>query len=102
MKATLVSPKPEIYQLDPSIVKFSSLQRATSATSTATSTTETPTVPYTPKEHTQPQLRQAGTIVELAKHRPIAQHVGATYHKYPTDVVGDTLLLPCCDNTRLS
>ena len=88
MKATLVYPKPEIYQLDPSIVKFSSLQRATSATST----TETPAVPYTPKEHSPPQLRQAGTVVELSKHRPFAQHVGATHHRYPIDVVGDTLL----------
>ena len=93
MKATLVYPKPEIYQLDPSIVKFSSLQRAsTAATSTAASTTETPAVPYTPKEHSPPQLRQAGTVVELSKHRPFAQHVGATYHRYPIDVVGDTLL----------
>ena len=90
MKATLVYPKPEIYQLDPSIVKFSTLQRATSAA--ATSTTETPAVPYTPKEHSPPQLRQAGTVVELSKHRPFAQHVGATHHRYPIDVVGDTLL----------
>ena len=92
MKATLVYPKPELFQLDPSIVKFSSLQRATSATSTAASTTETPAVPYTPKEHSPPQLRQAGTVVELSKHRPFAQHVGATHHRYPIDVVGDTLL----------
>ena len=92
MKATLVYPKPEIYQLDPSIVKFSSLQRSTSATSTAASTTETPAVPYTPKEHSPPQLRQTGTVVELSKHRPFAQNVGATHHRYPIDVVGDTLL----------
>ena len=88
MKATLVYPKPEIYQLDPSIVKFSSLQRATSATST----TETPAVPYTPKEHSPHQLGQAGTVVELSKHHPLVQHVGATHHRYPIDVVGDTLL----------
>ena len=88
MKTTLVHPKPEIYQLDPSIVKFSSLQRATSATST----TETPAVPYSPKEHSPPQVSQAGTVVELSKHRPFAQHVGETYHRYPSDVVGDTLL----------
>jgi hypothetical protein len=88
MKATLVYPKPEIYQLDPSIVKFSSLQRERSAGAA----TETPAVPYIPKEHTHPQLRLAGTVVELAKHRPFAQHVGATYHRYPIDVVGDTLL----------
>ena len=94
MKATLVYPKPELFQLDPSIVKFSTLQRERSAAaaSTATSTTETPAIPYTPKEHSPPQLRQAGTVVELSKHRPFAQHVGATHHRYPIDVVGDTLL----------
>ena len=86
MKATLVYPKPEIYQLDPSIVKFSSLQRANFVE------TETPAVPYSPKEHSPPKLGQAGTVVELAKHRPFAQHVGATHHRYPIDVVGDTLL----------
>jgi hypothetical protein len=94
MKATLVYPKPEIYQLDPSIVKFSTLQRERSAA--ATNTTEIAAVTYSSpkeaKEHTHPQLRQAGTVVELAKHRPIAQHVGETYHRYPSDVVGDTLL----------
>jgi hypothetical protein len=30
--------------------------------------------------------------VELTKHRPITQHIGATYHQYPHDKVGDTLL----------
>ena len=89
MKATLVYPKPEIYQLDPSIVPFSTLQRERSA---ATSTTEIAAVTYSPKEHSPPQLRQAGTVVELSKHRPFAQHVGATHHRYPIDVVGDTLL----------
>ena len=54
MKATLVYPKPELFQLDPSIVPFSSLQRERSAA--AASTTETPAVPYTPnKEHTHPR-----------------------------------------------
>ncbi len=72
MKATLVYPKPEIYQLDPSIVKFSTLQRERSGA--ATSTTEIAAVTYSSpkeaKEHTHPQLRQAGTVVELSKHRP--------------------------------
>ena len=94
MKATLVYPKPEIYQLDPSIVPFSSIrqERSAAATRTASSTGETAAVPYSPKQHSPTQLGQAGTVVELAKHRPIAQHVGATYHQYPIDVVGDTLL----------
>jgi len=90
MKATLVYPKPELLQLDPSIVKFSTLQRANFVA--AASTTEIAAVPYTPKEHSPPKLGQAGTVVELSKHRPFAQHVGATHHRYPIDVVGDTLL----------
>ena len=90
MKATLVYPKPELFQLDPSIVKFSTLQRANFVA--AASTTEIATVPYSPKEHSPPKLGQAGTVVELSKHRPFAQHVGATHHRYPIDVVGDTLL----------
>ena len=88
MKTTLVYPRPEIYQLDPSIVPFSSLRQARSSSSQG----ETPAVPFIPKEHAPPHLRQAGTVVELTKHRPIAQHVGATHHHYPIDVVGDTLL----------
>ena len=52
MKATLVYPKPEIYQLDPSIVKFSSLQRANFVA--AASTTETPAVPYSPRNTALP------------------------------------------------
>jgi hypothetical protein len=90
MKATLVYPKPELFQLDPSIVKFSTLQRERSAA--ATNTTEIAAVTYSPKEHSPPKLGQAGTVVELSKHRPFAQHVGATHHRYPIDVVGDTLL----------
>ena len=31
-------------------------------------------------------------MIELAKHKPIAEHVGATHHQYPSTVVGDTLL----------
>jgi hypothetical protein len=58
----------------------------------AASTTEIAAVPYTPKEHSPPKLGEAGTVVELSKHRPFAQHVGETYHRYPIDVVGDTLL----------
>ena len=92
MKATLVYPKPELFQLDPSIVKFSTLQRERSAAAAANSTTEIAAVPYSPKEHTQPQLQQVGTVVELSKHRPLVQQVGATLLRFPIDVVGDTLL----------
>ena len=81
-----------MFQLDPSIVKFSTLQRERSAAAAANSTTEIAAVTYSPKEHSPPQLRQAGTVGELSKHRPFAQHVGATHHRYPIDVVGDTSL----------
>ena len=36
--------------------------------------------------------KKAGTAVELPKNRPIAEHVGASHHRYPIDVIGETLL----------
>ena len=49
-------------------------------------------VPFTPTAHSPPKPKPAGTVVELPKHRPIVEHVGATHHKYPATAVGDTLL----------
>ena len=46
--------------------------------------------PATPHEHrNQPK---AGTVLELSKHKPVAEHVGATHHQYPSTVVGEALL----------
>ena len=85
MKTTLHYPKPELYQLNPSIVPFSSFQQPTHKSEYAA-------VPFTPKAHNTPNPKQAGTVIELTKHSPIAEHVGASHLKYPTTVIGDTLL----------
>jgi hypothetical protein len=45
-----------------------------------------------PKPSKQSPPPHAGTVVELAKHRPITHHVGATHHRYPSTIIGDTLL----------
>ena len=85
MKTTLHYPKPELYQLNPSIVPFSSFQQPIHKSEYAA-------VPFTPKAHSAPNPKQAGTVIELTKHSPIAEHVGASHHQYPTTVIGDTLL----------
>jgi hypothetical protein len=36
--------------------------------------------------------QHAGTVVEPAKHRLITHHIGATHHRYPSTIIGDTLL----------
>ena len=85
MKTTLHYPKPELYQLNPSIVPFSSFQQQIHKSEYAA-------VPFTPKAHNTPNPKQAGTVIELTKHSPIAEHVGASHHQYPTTAIGDTLL----------
>ena len=85
MKTTIQFPKPEIYQRNPSIVPFSSFQQPIHKSEYAA-------VPFTPKAHNTPNPKQAGTVIELTKHSPIAEHVGASHLKYPTTAIGDTLL----------
>jgi len=92
MKTTTVHLTPELYQLNPSIVPFSSLSHQSAAHASASSAVPFTHSPFTPKAHSPPKPKQAGTVVELPKHRPIAEHVGATHHKYPATAVGDTLL----------
>ena len=88
MKTTLVHPTPELYQLNPAVVLFSSFHKSAAHASASSSA-----VPFTPKAHSPPKPpKQAGTVVELPKHRPIAEHVGATHHQYPQTAIGDTLL----------
>ena len=53
---------------------------------------ESSTTPYTPSPHEHRHLPQAGTVLALSKHKPVAEHVGASHHQYPATVVGDTLL----------
>ena len=85
MKTTLHYPKPELYQRNPSIVPFSEFHQPTHKSEYAA-------VPFTPKAHNTPNPKQAGTVIELTKHSPIAEHVGASHHQYPTTAIGDTLL----------
>ena len=85
MKTTIHYPKPELYQRNPSIVPFSSFQQQIHKSEYAA-------VPFTPKAHSAPNPKQAGTVIELTKHSPIAEHVGASHQQYPTTAIGDTML----------
>ena len=85
MKAASLPHTPEIFQLNPALVPFSSLHQSRHAPPSSDT-------PYTPTPHEHRNQPQAGTVLELAKQKPIAEHVGATHHQYPATVVGDTLL----------
>ena len=82
-RSAVVHPRPEINQMNAALFPF--------ATLTATTPNEIAATPYTPS-HVPPSPNQAGTVVELSKHRPIAEHVGATRLRYPTSATGDALL----------
>ena len=77
---------PEINQMNANVVSFASIR------STPTTHTKPAGPPHAPQAQDPPTSDRAGTKVELIKHRPIAQHIGATYHQYPHDKVGDTIL----------
>ena len=77
---------PEINQMNANVVSFASIH------STPTTHTKPAGPPHAPQAQDPPTSDRAGTKVELIKHRPIAQHIGATYHQYPHDKVGDTIL----------
>jgi hypothetical protein len=85
MKTAYLRHKPEIFQMNPTIVPFSAFHQTRQAS-------ETSAAPYTPTPHEHRSQPKAGTVLELAKQKPIAEHVGATHHQYPSSIVGDTLL----------
>ena len=85
MKTAYLRHKPEIFQTNPAIVPFSALHQSRQAS-------ETSAVTYTPTPHERRSQPKAGTVLELAKQKPIAEHVGATHHQYPSTVVGETFL----------
>ena len=85
MKTAYLRHTPEIFQTNPSIVPFSALHQSRQAS-------ETSAVTYTPTPHERRSQPKAGTVLELSKHKPVAEHVGATHHQYPSTVVGETLL----------
>ena len=45
--------------------------------------------PFQPQVSRPPAFRQAGTTVKLPKNRPIAEHVGASHHQNPINVIGE-------------
>ena len=85
MKAASLPHTPELFQLNPALVPFSSLHPSRHAPPSSAT-------PYTPSPHEHRHLPQAGTVLALSKHKPVAEHVGASHHQYPATVVGDTLL----------
>ncbi len=85
MKTAYLRHKPEIFQTNPAIVPFSAFHQTRQSS-------ETSAVPYTPKSHEHRSQPKAGTVLELAKQKPIAEHVGTTHHQFPSTVVGETLL----------
>ena len=86
MRSRTAFSTPEINQMNANLVSFASIR------STPTAHTKPAGPPHAPQAQDPPTSGQAGTKVELIKHRPIAQHIGATYHQYPQNKVGDTLL----------
>ena len=85
MKTAYLRHKPEIFQTNPAIVPFSALHQSRQAS-------ETSAAPHNPTPHEHRSQPKAGTVLELSKHKPVAEHVGATHHQYPSTVVGETLL----------
>ena len=89
MRSEHIQEPPATNQLNASIVPFSAFAKSSTITTYRNVTNRTPN---TPKLNKQTPPPQSGTVVELAKHRPIAHHVGTTHHRYPSTVIGDTLL----------
>ena len=85
MKAASLPHTTEIFQLNPALVPFSSLRPSHHAPPSSAT-------PYTPSPLESPTPPSAGTVLALSKHKPVAEHVGASHHQYPATVVGDTLL----------
>ena len=85
MKAVSLPHTPELFQLNPALVPFSSLRPSHHHPTPASESSDTP---YTPTPHEHRNQPQAGTVLELSKHKPAAEHVGATHHQYPSTVVG--------------
>ena len=77
---------PEINQMNANLVSFATIRRTPTTQTKPAGTSKTHIIKDPPTSD------GAGTRIELAKHRPIAQHIGATHNKYPHDKVGDTLL----------
>jgi hypothetical protein len=80
---------PVISQINAALVPFSAFAKSSAPATFKITNNRTP---QTTKPSKQAHPPQAGTVVELAKYRPITHHVGATHHRYPSTSIGDTLL----------
>ena len=89
MRSEHIQEPPATNQLNASLVSFSAFAKSSSPTTFKNIPDRTPN---TPKPYKQSPPPQSETVVELAKHRPITHHVGATHHRYPATSIGDTLL----------
>ena len=90
MCSEIIHRTPATFQLNATLVPFSATVGV--ARSPTLQVEEVAPVPIIKKPHKQPPPPRAGTVVELAKHRPITHHIGATHHRYPSTSIGDTLL----------
>ena len=86
-RSSVIYPQSEIFQLNPATIPFSTFRDGNRSSSN-----ESSAVLFIPKYHETPIPCQARTTVEIPKPRVIVEHVGATHHKYPINVVGETLL----------
>ena len=89
MRSEHVHETPVINQINAALVPFSAFAKSSAPTTYKIITTR---LLQTPKPNKQSPPPHAGTVVELAKQRPITHHVGATHHRYPSTSIGDTLL----------
>jgi hypothetical protein len=87
MRSEHIQEPPATNQLNASLVPFSTFLKDSASTTRTNSR-----LLQTPKPNKQSPPPHTGTVVELAKHRPITHHVGATHHRYPSTSIGDTLL----------
>jgi len=89
MRSEQVYETPVISQINAALVPFSAFAKSSAPTTFKTTNNR---IPQTTKPSKQAHPPQHGTVVELAKHRPITHHVGAAHHRYPSTLIGDTLL----------
>ena len=89
MRSERVHDNPAINQMNANLIPFSAFEFS-SAYKTYRKITNR--ITHNPKPYKQSPHPQAGTVIELAKHSPITHHIRATQHRYPSTIIGDTLL----------
>ena len=87
MRSEYVHETPVTSQMNASLIPFSTFLKDSASTTHISSR-----LLQKLKPNKQSPLSHAGTVIELAKHRQITHHVGATHQNYPATIIGDTLL----------